>query len=108
MVKQTEPSETRVTIVPDALSALCQVLQLADKEGLLCPTGSIFVMVLSEGNPLGGAGGRVPTRPSSVILPSAASSVPLLSMRAWSPRTRLWRRSTAQVAPASPYGRPWG
>ncbi len=44
IVKELEPSETSVSIVSDAPSALWRALELADKGDLVCVTGSLFVV----------------------------------------------------------------
>jgi len=44
IVKELGPSETSVSIVSDAASALWRSLELADKGDLVCVTGSLFVV----------------------------------------------------------------
>jgi dihydrofolate synthase/folylpolyglutamate synthase len=44
IVKELEPSETSVSIVSDAASALWRALELADEGDLVCVTGSLFVV----------------------------------------------------------------
>lgn len=44
IVKELGPSETSVSIVSDAASALWRGLELADKGDLVCVTGSLFVV----------------------------------------------------------------
>lgn len=44
IVKELGPSETSVSIVSDVPSALWRALEFADKEDLVCVTGSLFVV----------------------------------------------------------------
>lgn len=44
IVERTEPSETPLTIVSDPASALWRALELADKEDLVCVTGSLHLV----------------------------------------------------------------